>query len=110
MKVKFRTVCSAVMGIAWLLLVLKRGDLIYSGECSPNSTCDLMLVLAISLVGLYVTLELIVSPESAALFILNKAIRRRASPSVARAVGVFGTIMMLFALYWSVTQLLGFSL
>ncbi len=68
-----------------------------------------MLVLAISVIGLYVTLELIISPESAALFVLNKTVRASSSTSVARAVGIFGIMMMLFALYWSVTQLLGFS-
>jgi hypothetical protein len=66
------------------------------------------MVLASSLLGLAITLELISSPESAALYVLNKkTLHHRASTSGARSFGVIGTIMLLFPLYWSVTQLLG---
>ncbi len=108
MKIKMKTGCSAIAVVTWCVLVFRRGGLISSGKCEMGTPCDLALLIVMSLVGLYIFLELLVAPESAALYILSKAIRRgRSSSDGARAAGVFGAICMLVILCWSVLQLFG---
>jgi len=82
-----------------------------SGECDTGTLCHLVIPVFIGLVGLYISLELLIAPESAALYTLRKTLSRgRTSPEEGRVAGVFGTILMLLILYWSVTQLFGFHL
>ncbi len=108
MKIKVKTYCSAIAVAVWCILVYQRSALGMSGKCDSGTLCDPVTLILISLVGLYIFLELLIAPESAALYILGKTLSRgRTSPGDARAAGVFGTIMMFLILYWSVTQLFG---
>lgn len=111
MKIKVKTVCSAFAFIAWCGLLMRWNTLIKSGECSPMTECDLGWVIVASLVGLYLGLELLVAPESAALYLLTNLVFRgrfKLSPVEARLGGVIFLIATLFILYSAVAQLVGF--
>ena len=108
MKIKIKTIFSAMAVVAWFILVYERSALGMSSECDTGTPCDLVTSILISLVGLYISLELLLTPESTALYFLSKTLSRgRTSPGEGRIGGLFGVIFWSLILYWSASQLLG---
>lgn len=108
MKIKFKTICSVIAVAAWLMLIYQRSAVFSSGDCHPGAPCDLVTSISISLVGLYISLELLIAPESAAIYLLSKTLSRgRSSPEEGRMLGLLGVIAWSLVLVWSVSQLFG---
>ena len=108
MKIKVKTICSVIAVIAWLILIYQRSALGMSGKCDSGTLCDLATSISISLVGLYISLELLIAPESAAIYLLSKTLSRgRSSPEGGWVLGLLGMIAWSLVLYGSVTELLG---
>lgn len=108
MMVKVKMACSAIAVVAWCILIYQRSALISSGECDSGTLCDLEATIFISLVGLYISLELLIAPESTALYLLSKTLSRgRSSPGEGRIGGLLGVIFWSLILYGSVLPLFG---
>lgn len=108
MKIKVKTICSVIAVVAWCVLVYQRSALGMSGKCDTGTPCDPVTLILISLAGLYISLELLIAPEFAALYILSKTLSRgRTSPREARGGGFLGAIMWLLILCWGISQLFG---
>jgi hypothetical protein len=110
MKPSVKTIISVAALVGWVLLVHQRSALFSSGSCDAGASCDLVTSISISLVGLYISLELLIAPQSAALYLLSKTLSRgRASPEGGRVLGLLGMIAWSLVLFWSVSQLLRFT-
>ena len=108
MKIKVKTICSVIAVIAWLILIYQRSALVSSGNCDAGAPCDLATSISISLVGLYISLELLIAPKFAAIYLLSNTLSRgRSSPEGGRILGLLGVITWSIVLYGSVSQLFG---
>jgi hypothetical protein len=106
MKIKVKTICSVITVVAWCALVYQRSALFSSGNCDAGAPCDLATSISLSLVGLYISLELLIAPKSAAIYLLSKTLSRdRSSPEGGRILGLLGVIAWSIVLYGSVSQL-----
>ena len=106
MKLSVKTTFSFAAFVGWCVLVYQRSALGMFGKCDTGTLCDPVTLIAISLVGLYISLELLIAPESAALYIISKTLSRGcSSPGEARAGGVLGALVWLPILFWGATQL-----
>ncbi len=110
MKLRIKVICSALATMTWFILAFYRSMSISSGEFEIDSVQVSLLGLALGLVGLYIGVELLIAPESAALYILyNTALPRwfHLSSSSARIAGILAIGGALLMGYSSLVHLFG---
>ncbi len=109
-KFRVKVACSALAIVMWLILASYRSQSISLGEYGIYSVQVSLIGIALGLVGLYIGGELLIAPESAALYILYNAVLPRwfhLSPTSARVSGLLGIFAPLLIGYSSFIPLSG---
>jgi hypothetical protein len=74
MKSRVKIFCSAIVLATWVILVIYRSSLLLTGECNLGTPCMNQVELVLSLIAVYIGLELFIIPKSAAMFVLYNSI------------------------------------
>ncbi len=90
------------------MLALYRSSLILSGECNLNTACISQVELVLGLISLYIGLEMLITPKSAAMYVLYNSILPGRMPLIfARLIGAIYVGIGVVIVYSRIQQLLG---